>query len=427
MDTVNDMQIMSMCICLLSVLISITMLLGININDAYNKGFNRALFFLMCANIILNTGEFGLHYFNGKSEHIALMKIATFLSFSFGYVMVSCFGYCIAYFTQNKKIGFSLANIISVMNGAVILLSIISVFNGQLYYIDLAGNYCKGPWYNILHVFDVIFAVMEVCIAGFYIKKRTVGKTLALMSVGILPAVSLLILPEWDPIPQYAATTLAILIIYILFNKEISLQLREREKELEESRISIMISQIQPHFLYNSLNAIRELCRINPEKARQALTDFSKYLRGNMDSLSNAGPILFSNELSHIKNYLNLEQLRLGDDLRVVYDIKEDDFYIPALSIQPLVENAVKHGIFNKVGGGTVTIKTFEEDDDYIIEITDDGIGFDTENPKSGDLSKRSHIGLKNTKNRIVQISGGSLEIKSKPGKGTTATVKIPK
>lgn len=214
----------------------------------------------------------------------------------------------------------------------------------------------------------------------------------------------------------------ALFAVLLVFPKSIRAALREKEMqaELEKSKTAVMFSQIQPHFLYNSLGAIRELCRQDPEDARNALGTFITYLRGNMDSIQREHTIHFSKELNHISAYLQLEKLRFGEDLNVVYDVQETDFFIPSLTIQPLVENAVKHGICGREDGGTVTLHTHREGDAVIVKILDDGVGFDVDN-----IEKLEHVGIKNVRNRLKYIVNGTLDIESKKDVGTTATITI--
>lgn len=199
-----------------------------------------------------------------------------------------------------------------------------------------------------------------------------------------------------------------------------ALQEKEMQAELEKSKTTVMLSQIQPHFLYNSLGAIRELCRQDPEEARSALGTFITYLRGNMDSIQREHTIHFSKELDHISAYLQLERLRFGEDLNVIFDIQEKDFFIPSLTIQPLVENAVKHGVCSREEGGTVTLHTHREDNVVVVKVQDDGIGFNMNN-----LDKVEHVGLKNVRKRLKYIVNGTLEIESKENVGTIATITI--
>ena len=201
-------------------------------------------------------------------------------------------------------------------------------------------------------------------------------------------------------------------------------ELAEQEKELAESRISIMMSQIQPHFLYNSLNIIYHLCGKNPQKAQQAINDFSEYLRGNLDSLKRKTLVSFETELRHTEVYLSLEKMRFEEELCVVYNIQTKDFMIPSLAMQPLVENAVKYGVGQSERGGTVTIATKEYDEFYEISVEDDGVGYDTEQEVS---DNRSHIGIENVRKRLWTMCQATLTIDSIIGKGTKAVIKLPK
>ena len=197
------------------------------------------------------------------------------------------------------------------------------------------------------------------------------------------------------------------------------------ENELLQNQISIMLSQIRPHFLYNALVAIQELCLIDPETASDAVADFSMYLRGNMDSLAIKDPIPFEKELHHVETYLSLEKKRFGDRLSIAYDIKSRDFLLPVLTLQPIVENAVRHGVTMREEGGSVTVSTHETKRGAVITVKDDGVGFNSRRvPKNGE---RSHVGIENVRSRLVSMCGGSLAIQSKPTIGTTAVITIPK
>ena len=210
----------------------------------------------------------------------------------------------------------------------------------------------------------------------------------------------------------------------IVMDYQASVKNQKMKEELENSRITVMLSQIQPHFLYNSLTSVMDLCDRDPKQAKAAIADFAGYLRGNLSSLKSENLISFGTELEHIEKYLRLEKLRFQDELEVVYDIQTREFMLPALSVQPLVENAVKHGVGQKIGGGTVTISTFETEEDYIICVTDDGVGF-TEGEYVDDGG--THIGIENIKQRLDMIINARVEIESKKGEGTKACVLIPK
>jgi sensor histidine kinase YesM len=210
----------------------------------------------------------------------------------------------------------------------------------------------------------------------------------------------------------------------ILEAKNIEAERQAMELKLQESRISIMLSQIQPHFLYNTLNSIYHLCETNPMLARSLVNSFSEYLRNNLSSLEQTGLVPFETELSHVKTYLDIEKVRFEDTLEIEYDIKCVDFALPVLTVQPIVENAVKHGTSKKRGGGRVVVATFEEREFYVIRVTDTGCGFDPEKPKN---DGKRHIGIENARQRLSNMCQGSLTIESEIGVGTVATIRIPK
>lgn len=200
---------------------------------------------------------------------------------------------------------------------------------------------------------------------------------------------------------------------------------RELEREVEKANMAVMISQIQPHFLYNALNTIKSLIRRDPKKAEQAVIDFSYYLRGNMDSLTHTEPIPFETELAHVKYYCDIELLRFSDKLKIEYDIQEKKFCVPTLSIQPIVENAIKHGVTKKTEGGTVRISTASDNKDYIVTVKDDGIGFDPSAIENDD--GRSHVGIQNIRYRFENMMHATVSIESEKGVGTTVTIRIPR
>ena len=200
---------------------------------------------------------------------------------------------------------------------------------------------------------------------------------------------------------------------------------RDHEEALEaDQRIQIMLSQIKPHFLYNALGAIEEMCDSDPQKAKDTTVKFAKYLRGSMDSISAKGTIPFEKELNHTRLYLDMEQIRFDDALRVRYEIECMDFEVPTLTLEPLAENAVRHGIRgNEDGRGTVTIAAREFADHYEVSVTDDGPGFDPDHLPT----ELGHVGIENVRGRLTRICGGRLEIRSAPGEGTTAIMILPK
>ena len=225
------------------------------------------------------------------------------------------------------------------------------------------------------------------------------------------------------------AASLIVLLKVVPQNLNAAIRARELEAEkmilkakLTESRIATMISQIQPHFIYNTLGTIEQLCITEPKEASKLVRNFSLYLRGNFSELDNVKPIRFSQEMNHVKHYTDIEQVRFPD-MTIQYDLRSVEFLLPALSVQPLVENAIKHGLMGLEEGGIVTISAFETETSYVVEVTDDGVGFDM----NAGYDETKHVGIKNIRGRIEAMCGGTLAIESEIGKGTKATIRIPK
>ena len=197
---------------------------------------------------------------------------------------------------------------------------------------------------------------------------------------------------------------------------------REHEQDLVAAqRIQIMMTQIQPHFLFNVLNTIRALYNKDASLADRTLEDFSTYLRQNLESLSRTDRIPVSRELAHTRLYVRIELLRFPD-VHVEYIIEDECFTIPALSIQPLVENAIRHGVRGRKDG-RVTISSVLNDGFHRIIVQDNGIGFDTETLES---INESHVGIRNVQNRIERMCGGRMILESEIGNGTRVTLLIP-
>ena len=204
--------------------------------------------------------------------------------------------------------------------------------------------------------------------------------------------------------------------------KELEMEKIILNAELAESRISTMMSQIRPHFIYNTLGSIEQLCKLDPPKAGELVHNFAKYLRGNFGELDNPKPILMSQEMEHVHHYISIENVRFPD-MTFTFEMNSDDFKIPALTIQPIVENAIKHGLMKLQKGGTIHVVSYETDSEYCISVEDDGVGFDTDKV----LDDRKHLGLRNIRERLKVMVNGRLEIESTVGVGTKVLVRIPK
>lgn len=369
---------------------------------------------------------------NPKPENVIPIKILSFSSDAFLCVLISLYAYCLTeYINERKKISYGYTNLITVLCGISLVLWLINAFNGMYIYYDATGLDQTGPHYLLSQAFNVVLPAMTMVLAFRYHDVIGWRNTWIWVLYGLIPVLSIPVQVLWAVTPVCLATTVSLVLVYTLIHVEqaereanIEKELAQKELALSESNNSLVLSQIQPHFLYNALTSIYRLCDVKPEAAKEAVSNFSKYLRGNLDSIKQKKMISFADELKHLQAYLSLEKIRYDDDLDIKYDIKATEFFIPPLTVQPLVENAVNHGISDLPGGGLVTISTEEKRDYYEIRVSDNGVGFDPETvPEDG----RSHLGIMNVRSRLNIMCHGTLDIKSAPGDGTVAIIQIPK
>lgn len=204
-------------------------------------------------------------------------------------------------------------------------------------------------------------------------------------------------------------------------NYQNSMRAEKLQQELKNSRIVLATSQIRTHFVFNVLNAVSGICEYNPKKADETLVTFSRYLRKNINAMEEEQLEPFAKSMKHLEDYICLEQIRYGDRIRFETQLDTENFMMPPLVLQPIAENAIVHGLLEKKEGGTIRLHTWTENGSNIIQISDDGVGFDTEQPAGEDS-----VGLKNVRFRLRYMVNGTMEIKSRPQEGTTVTITIP-
>lgn len=357
------------------------------------------------------------------------------LGFSMMFYMLFASGIITYFLKETKRIGY----IVTIASGVSIGIYFVLPVLTDVYFYDT-----WLPWVITQSVANV---VLLGCLIKEYIasskKERMVHMGMALLVLAFeADAVATAIgLWEGGAISKYVFVVLFIAALFVLLRlipgninaatkaKELELQ-RSRleaeknmvEAELKESRISIMLSQIQPHFIYNTLGTIERMCLKDPQKAFDLVRNFSLYLRGNFSELDSVTPIRFADEIKHVEYYVNIEKVRFPD-MSIEYDVEATEFVLPALSVQPLVENAIKHGLMRLETGGTVKIHSYETPTHFCVEVTDDGVGFDTDAP----IDEKKHVGLRNIRGRLKAMVNGALVMESKPGVGTKAIIMIPK
>ncbi|MGN0435571.1 MAG: sensor histidine kinase [Wujia sp.] len=198
-------------------------------------------------------------------------------------------------------------------------------------------------------------------------------------------------------------------------------ELAEKERKLTERRVASMMSQIRSHFIFNVLTTISGYCKIDPKKADNALICFSRYLRKNISIIEEEGLIDFDMELEQLEDYVSLEQLRFQDMIVFEKDIETRSFLIPPLTIQPIVENAIKHGLVGHNRSGVIRLSVVRKAECIEITVSDNGVGFVPE-----ECDESNSVGIRNVRYRLENMVGGRLDIRSSPEEGTNVTIIIP-
>ena len=410
------------------IIISAFIVLGITIFSAllYRGIFRTSLFGGL---LILSAGIFFLFtskafylWFDRVIVNTMLTGLSLMMYFLFAFLLVK------GLFPGNKK---KVADIISLIYAVFICILIgISLFS-KIYFYDMIGVWVVGnaivsAIFIVLAVlslkrvslkqnFSLLFAIFGLL--AFF--ADTVAVYLGLWQTGFVSKIYFLI--------GFVISVVVSLRI-VPQNIKAARKAEELEKEkitldaeLTQSRISTLMSQIHPHFVYNTLGSIEQLCELDPPKAAKLVNDFSKYLRGNFSEIDNRKLIRVSKELEHTEYYISIEKVRFPD-IEFITETTCCDFSLPALTIQPIVENAVKHGILKREEGGTVKVRIYETDSSYFITVKDNGVGFNVI-----ELEHNNRVGLRNIKSRLEAMCGGILHIESIIGVGTKITVEIPK
>lgn len=330
--------------------------------------------------------------------------------------LIGFMGYLIAGLYVNSRAAMLILNIYRFLCSISILFCIGNAFYGFVYFVTSDGHYehTGDISMGIIYLLFPILSVFALILLALFANRTAKLNRFAFSIYTVIPTVTFILDYVFHGI---SLTCVGFAIMLLVIYTSIYIQ---RQKELEAQKNALMLSQINPHFIYNTLSAIAAMCESSPKQAKYLTIDFSKYLRSNIDTMTSDSLVEFEREIEHVECYLKIEKVRFGERLNVIYSIGSKDFKIPPLTIQPLVENAVKHGITKRAEGGTIKICTYEIDKHYVIKIIDDGVGFNSDETEF-------HVGLKSVENRISAMCHGSLTLKSTVGIGTRVTVLIPK
>jgi signal transduction histidine kinase len=297
----------------------------------------------------------------------------------------------------------------------------VTQFTTFIYYYTPDNVYHRGHWYPLLLV-PPILSMLALLTAVFRRRGKLSRRQFdAFLVYFVLPLLGMLFqLTFYGLYAIVFFTVVAAMFLYVsVLTDQVDRYVRQQE-DLARQRSSIMVLQMRPHFIYNTLLSIYYLCRQDPEKAQQIILDFSSYLRQNFTAIVKEDTIPFSEELEHARAYLAVEQARYEKKLSVRYDTPYTRFRIPPLTLQPVVENAVKHGLDPSLGPLRILIRTRETESGSEITVEDNGPGF---SPADDDAP---HIALANIRERLELMCGGGLTLRTGEEGGTVVTITVP-
>lgn len=338
-----------------------------------------------------------------------------------GFVMRPMCLYVLLYDTLPKEKHSIKTHIILIAPAAVNALVFSSAFYSHIaFWYDSRNEYQRGPLFWVVIAVSVLYMIMLFVIAIQNMKGVYRRKALSVLVISASCFIAALIEMAGlsYPSPLLNQTMTIGTAMYYLVQYVTASTIA-----IENITLSLLLMQIRPHFINNSLAAIRGMIRRNPDEAAEALSHFSGYLQDTMYSVLNTEMIPFSQELNHIDNYFYMERVRFRDTISLNKELIPVDLPVPPLTVQPLVENAVRHGLRGMEGPGEVSIRTEMDSKEYRVIVEDNGCGFDTTQPPD---SSRPHVGLQNVRSRLQMMCNGTLSITSIPGKGTTAVIHIP-
>ncbi len=386
--------------------------------DRWKKRFFRSFFIVLMLNDCTVMTDIVLRAYSAPVAAIRFVQVLECLLLALPLPMLTVFLlHCCGENMRQSR----LLHAVLGLWAAYFLLALSGLVNSAFFFVTPDRQVHRGLWYPLMLLPAIAIMLLNDTAA---IRRRRLLSRKVYMSffIALIPmTVTVLVQTFVDAFLLLdVCMVLSALSMYgLVLSDQIEQDLCQ-QREIAQQRASIMVLQMRPHFIYNTMTSIYCLCSQDPEKAQQVVMDFTTYLRKNFTAVASAAPIPFSSELEHTHAYLAVEQAQYSKSLTVEYDTPHTFFRVPPLTLQPIVENAVKHGRDPNAGPLHISIRTRKTDTGSEITVSDNGCGYDPAD------DSEPHIALKNIRQRLELMCGGSLTITPNDGGGTTVTVTIP-
>ena len=380
-------------------------------------------FFIAYFSVLLMYGVFGVtdEFINKRPELNELLGVVYYFETLFSSILMPMMTTYLLHCSGEDLRKSPLLRIVSVLWILFFIMAIIAPFSNLFYYSTPEEPFCRGPLYPLMTV--CIEAILVLNLAGVIRRRNKLSERYYYAFLaGCVPMTIAMFIHMFVSVFMLFAFGVAVC-AYSMFGIILSDQIEQnvrQQREIAHQQAKIMVLQMRPHFIHNTMTGIYYLCGQDPKKAQQVTLDFNTYLRKNFTALASEEPVPFSEELEHTRAYLAVEQVQFEDLLFVDFDTPYTSFSVPPLTLQPIVENAVKHGMDPDSGPLHISIRTRKTDSDSEIIVEDNGTGYDP----AGD--SEPHFALTNIRQRLKMMCGGKLEIMPRNGGGTVVRVTIP-
>ncbi len=302
-----------------------------------------------------------------------------------------------------------------------VILQIIAKFTDIFYYTASDGTFYVNKWNPVLFLPLVLLLIINL--VTLIIKRKKLSKRYFLAFLFCLPLMTVALIIHafyFAPLALNIALTFGSLAMYVLILTDHIDQNQRQQEAIANQQASILVLQMRPHFVYNTMTSIYYLCEQDPKKAQQVILDFTSYLRKNFNAIAHRDLISFIEELEHVRAYLAVEIAQFEDMLSVEYDIPHTHLLLPPLTLQPLVENSIKYGMDPDGEPLHILIQTREIESGSMILVKDNGPGFDP-----AEIFDKPNA-LSNIRQRLEMMCHGSITITSSKGEGTIVRIVIP-
>lgn len=422
------LRILNISIEAIALLLDVVLIVGMSHEAAMVK--RRLLLASMWLHLLSTLGGLAAFCCYGQPGILMRHGLAIGSYFSFGFSILTRIAITAYIYTdefakplRDANAGF-LVRLITILNALDLAFVALNPFMHAYYTFGSNNTLIWGQHVFIHHVLTLAQMLLMLLVVIQLRVHHDIRTTVRLFLCGVITIIATIIDIMWPGIFLIpVGASLVLMLLSVGVQSRLEEALAQARAEAAESRVRLLSGQIHPHFIFNSLNAIKALITEDPELAESTIQDFSDYLRSHLDVMSSSRLVPFEQELDHVKHYVSLELADPVCPLQVNYDLQAEGFLVPPLTVQPLVENAIRHGLLTRAEGGTVTVSTREDDRLVVVTIADDGRGISSATTRQ---EQQSRVGIENVRERLERQCGGTLEVQSN-AEGTVATMILPK